>query len=381
MRRLVKQEELQKIVECIDVTFQQSKKDELSIDDLIVSLHRCYPGKQAEILEKFVTTWKTADFDRSLVKSYLEEETRRAKAYDLAVKALAVSEGRGDFSELSHMLDIEPDKGQEFDIVTHSLSDLQAVQKALGGLTWPIDSLNSLIGPVPATKLVGVFGRPNIGKTSFMATIVPFFARQLDRPTVVIANEEAPETVQIRYMQSRYKVTEAELFANKDKYQSHWDRELGKKLMITGDPALLQKKNIERLLDTVNPGLIVIDQLAKVVGFTKDRQDQEITEAWKWARNLAKKHKAVVIGISQASASGEGRRWLRYIDLAESKTGVQGECDLLIGIGKEDESPTRYLVVLKDKLPLAGDKDPNRRHGKEVLLLDQDIARYKDVAQ
>jgi hypothetical protein len=101
--------------------------------------------------------------------------------------------------------------------------------------------------------------------------------------------------------------------------------------------------------------------------------------AYQWGRELAKEY-CPVIGVSQASGSGEGKKWLTMEDIDSSKTGKPGEADFIIGIGKDDEMETlRYISVLKNKLPGDEDSVQELRHGHFDAIIYPEISRYGDT--
>ena len=107
-----------------------------------------------------------------------------------------------------------------------------------------------------------------------------------------------------------------------------------------------------------------------------------LKELYQWAREIAKKY-GPVIGVSQASASGEGKMYLDMGDIDGSKTGKPGEADWILGIGathQEGFEYVRHLHLSKNKLSGDEDTDPNLRHGKQDVLIDPQIARYRDYS-
>jgi replicative DNA helicase len=106
-----------------------------------------------------------------------------------------------------------------------------------------------------------------------------------------------------------------------------------------------------------------------------------LTAAYQWAREQAKTY-CPVIGVCQAGATAENKKYLSMDDIAESKTGKAGEADWILGIGKvhDDHNPNkRYLSILKNKL--TGDEDTieELRHGKVEVEICPTIARYGDL--
>jgi hypothetical protein len=98
---------------------------------------------------------------------------------------------------------------------------------------------------------------------------------------------------------------------------------------------------------------------------------EEIKEKANAAREMAKQY-CPVIAVSQASDSGSNKMWLTESDVAESKTSKAAEADLIIGIGKTDQSDNlRGLNILKNKL--------EGGHPKITCRIKPDVARYEDL--
>jgi hypothetical protein len=102
-----------------------------------------------------------------------------------------------------------------------------------------------------------------------------------------------------------------------------------------------------------------------------------------WARELAKEY-APAIGVFQADGSAEGQKWLTMDHVANVKTAAQAEGDWILGIGKthaQEAEYLRYLNISKNKL--AGDEDSinSLRHGRTEVLIQPEMARYKDIVR
>lgn len=376
----LRSDEAKDILSCIDVLQDESEQD-LTLNDLVLGLKRCYPEKKAAILCKFVELWDEAQFNPKLVESYLDEEVKRSKAYDIAVTGVAVFEGRESYDKL---LDLAGGLGTarntvDFEFVPDTISELQAAKVAKGGFQWRLKALNTLLGHLPGKTLGIIFARPEAGKTSFLCSEVSYMALQTDKPILVVSNEEDPANVKIRYFQAAFNVTEAELFASHEKYQKQWDARIGNRLFISGDVGLSSRAGIESALNTLQPGLLVVDQADKVTGFKADRHDLEKGQIYQWLRRMANKHNIPVIAVTQAGSSAENKKWLRFSDMMDSHTSKVAEADWVLGIGKAHDSETaRYLHTSKDKLPLSEGKDPAKRHGYTEVILDQERARFLD---
>jgi RecA-family ATPase len=108
------------------------------------------------------------------------------------------------------------------------------------------------------------------------------------------------------------------------------------KIIVIDSPALTAAE-VERYCEQYQPGCIIIDQLWKVKGFGGDNSDVKVqTAIANWARELCKKY-APVIGVYQADGSAEGVNYFGMDKIYMSKTAVQGECDLIICMGRSYE--------------------------------------------
>jgi len=135
------------------------------------------------------------------------------------------------------------------------------------------------------------------------------------------------------------------------------------------------RDRIDSYCKKVKPDIMVIDMMDKVeVSGSFTRTDEMLGEAYRQAREIAKRHDCVVIGLSQLSAEAEGKSQVHHSMLAGSKTSKAAESDLIICIGKhapqENAEPDkhRFLNVTKNKL--------TGRYGTVVTVLDPALTTY-----
>ena len=219
----------------------------------------------------------------------------------------------------------------------------------------------------------------NTGKTTFLASEVSYFAEQCDSPILWFNNEEQGSKVKLRIYQASLGIGLTELLNNRDKYGKQFFDKTARKIILN-DAANTTKNDVQRLIELYQPGCIVFDQLDKIQGFSGDREDIRLGNIYIWARNIAKQY-CPVIGVCQADATGEGKRWLTMDNVASAKTTKQAEADWIIGIGKthnENEEYFRYLSICKNKLLGDEDTDPILRHGHLTVKINPYIARYED---
>ena len=125
--------------------------------------------------------------------------------------------------------------------------------------------------------------------------------------------------------------------------------------------------------------ILIIDQLDKVNVTGKFNSSHEkLRDIYLQARELAKRHNCLVIGMSQASAEGHGKLNLSFNVMENSKTGKAAEADLIVGIGKNDtdeenvnEGNTRTISISKNKL--------SGTHPVFQLHLIPALSQYKSI--
>jgi len=369
-------------------SYYNKYKDSNSIskDNLLIHYNSSYyledsERKQVEELIDRILAKEITNVDA--LAELLEEHRRRALAGDIAKVALDVEEGSakvkdliGKFQEFEQN-DIPVEKANSVDM---SLDDLYQSQVGKAGLRWRLNWLNQSLGSLRKGDFGFIFARPETGKTTFLASEITHMISQTDGDIIWFNNEEQGKKVAVRCYQALLGLDNKKLFENiKDNHKSY--KEICQdRIKIYDFEDSSSTGRIEEILKETKPALIIFDQIDKVKGFKADRHDLQLKALYQWARELAKQY-APVIAVSQAGGTGEGKVWLTMDDVDSSKTAKQGEADWILGIGKESDNTSnmRYLNISKNKL--LGDKDslPDLRHGNTGVLLQPEIARYKEI--
>ena len=217
-----------------------------------------------------------------------------------------------------------------------------------------------------------IFARPETGKTTFVSFLAKKFLEQ-GLTVAVWGNEEPAVRTKLRIIQSHFKATRKELNEGRVKYAEAWHREIGSRLHVL-DCVGTTIQEIDDWCKINKPDIVFIDQLDKVkIAGKYNRGDEKLKEIYLQAREIAKRNKCLVWGVSQASAEAESMMHVEYQYLDNSKTGKAGEADLIIGIGRTgDRSPEntkRYVCVSKNK--------QNGWHGTVPCELDMYRAVYE----
>lgn len=353
--------------------------------------------KDREVFAQLLNTVSEADTESVILADVFADIMRRQKAYELALSALEVSEGRKNFADLVDMTkdlssagDVADDDVESM-FLDDNLENIYAKRKTQLGLRWRLAALNRSLGSLRQGNFGFIFARPETGKTTFLASEVTYFAEQVRKrnldcpddpvgPIVWFNNEQEGGEVVIRVAQATFGITEGEIKANPQYYEQRFRDRLGKCIRYI-DSASIHRKDVEKICRAVKPSAIIFDQIDKIKGFTDDREDLRLGHIYVWARELAKEY-CPVIGVCQADGTAEGKKWLTMDNVANAKTSKQAEADWILGIGKVhtvDEEFMRYLHLSKNKLPGDADTDPRLRHGRMDVRINPEIGRYEDI--
>lgn len=352
----------------------------LSPESLAVELYK-FVIKDKDFYVSIIENLKTLEIQDNVL-SLLDKFKKAKICRELANVAFEASTGNKPFEKVLEIVD-RLDKTEEelqVDFVSENLDDILDHQVLVPGLRWRLSCLNKAAGSLRKGDFVTIFARPEVGKTSFLASEVTFMAKQAEGTILWFNNEEQGSKVMFRLYQAALGATKETLLQKRDKAGEAFLQRTGNRVKIIDRP-VINKKFVETLCKQHNPSLIVFDQLDKVVGFDADRYDLIMGAIYQWARELAKTY-CPVIGVCQADGSAENVDWLNMGHMANSKTSKAAEADLIIGIGAKSDigyEYNRYLSICKNKLSGDADSDERLRHGKFEVLIDPSIARYKEL--
>ena len=373
--------ELYKLLLTLNLFKEQKGKE--SLEDFILFFFTQFPNMRPDDSELFSAIFErlsNLEVSEDRVVEYLLELKKRQTALELARVSLDVSEtGKNPERLVELVKEIDaPLEVEEDEFVSNSLVEIKREYDE-GGLSWRLETLNRMLGPLRRGNCGLVVARPEVGKTTLLASEVSFMAQQMESPILWINNEQDGREVLGRVYQAIFGITQEELFGNLEKYQRFYDSQIGDRIRLF-DRAYVAKKTIDKLCEKINPRLIVIDQIDKIRGFDAERYDLKLKEIYQWARELAKEY-GPTISVCQAGGTAEGKKWIDMNDIDSSHTAKQGEVDWILGIGKTNDEAfqnERYLHLCKNKLPGGPKTIRALRHGKCPVKINAEIARYED---
>lgn len=339
-----------------------------------------------EVIRDLLKQVENADISLESILSYLKQHLTQSVANELATASLDVGYGLKPLETLLPIIarlevgDIM--ESEQIEWVTTDLEELLQEEELIGGLHWRLKVLNQSLGPLRKGNFGHIFARVETGKTAMWISEVTFMAEQSEKPILIFFNEEGGRDIIWRMYSAVTGLTYMELRNNVPHAKKLWAEKMGDKIRFIDQPALVSKNAIEKLVEEVQPGLIIIDNMDKVKGFVGDRKDLVLHEIYKWGRELAKTY-CPVISIGQADGSGHNDKFINESQMADSKTAKPSELDFIIGIGRTDQQGyenVRYINIPKNKL--RGDKNTveSMRHvkGIEVLIVPH-LSIYQDM--
>ena len=195
-----------------------------------------------------------------------------------------------------------------------------------------------------------IYARPEIGKTLFAQNMVAGFLRQGLR-VLYVGNEDPASDILLRLICRLSKMPKHAVMENPDEaerraYARGYDN------LVIASLAPGNFFEIRKLVETHKPGVVVLDQLRNLEVNSESRV-QALEKAATEARNLAKKYSLLVVSVTQAGESAEGKAILGRDDIDFSKTGIPAQVDLMIGIGADSTMEAhgiRTISLPKNKL-------------------------------
>lgn len=374
--------ELSFLFQCVN-DLQQTPNN-YTVDDLASYFWTKYPDSDRIVYDAIISSLYDISVTPETVQTILQEVKEKEYALKLSEISYKVAQGISSYQDLAtfiaeRQVDHNSNATDE-DFVSTDLEELIEKNYVEQGYRWRLDCLNKSLGSLRRGDFGFIFARPETGKTTFLASECSEFLKQLQGPIIWFNNEEQGYKVMLRIYQAFFGVTTDQLLSNVKKFKEEFER-VTHGMFYLKDSAEITKGLVEKLVDRIKPGLVIYDQITKIRGFKADRNDLMLGDICQWARELAKGNHAA-IGVSQADGTAEGVRYLTMEHVANAKTAMQAEADFILGIGKihnEGQEYVRFLNISKNKL--IGDEDsiPDLRHGKFEVLIEPQVARYRDI--
>ncbi len=376
--------EVYKILLSLRVWHEKNDTD-LKPIELPVWFELQYPGlsdKQKEVYQNIIEQSGKEEIRPELTESYLTQLKSTQTRRTLAVMAMDDSVSVEKVQEQAGLLEGKPTLNN-IGFITTDLDELLQIDEDVPGFKWRLNCLNRSLGSLRKGMFGVILARVETGKTAMWVSEISYIVQQLkdDEHVCVFFNEENGRDVMWRIYSAICRATTEQIQTNPERAKELFNSRGGHRIKFI-DQANQTTKGIERILDTLNPALIIVDSLDKIKGFDEERRDTKLGMIYEWGRTTAKTY-APLIGVSQASAPEGGRQkqWLTELDMADSKTAKPAELDYLIGIGIKTDAGyenMRYINIPKNKRRGGVGLLEAERHGKFSCLLKSELSIYED---
>jgi replicative DNA helicase len=255
------------------------------------------------------------------------------------------------------------------------------------GIEWRLDAMNTAAGPLHAGDLVLLSARPEAGKTSWICSELTHMVNFIDadKNAVIFNPEEGGGKVFLRLITAATGQDLITVAANESAAKMAYEGAVARfdRIQIVEPAGGITTRDIERVLETGKFGLVAINVLDKIKPSFKLRDEGEVSRYRSlayWMREAANRYSVPIIAVAQASEAAEGQRYLTQSMIYGSKTGVQGEIDLFLGMGYDPSVENRrWLSLLKNKLPGGPKTNPLMKHAKIEVQFDPSTGRYTDL--
>lgn len=235
-------------------------------------------------------------------------------------------------------------------------------------------------GVLPGHHII-IFGRPEVGKSTFAINMAGSFVKRKIR-TLYIGNEDKIHGLKAR-MLSRitglpFEVAEA----NPINAAQRFREEGGEDYLLMTQLKRGTVGAIRERIEEFEPKVIVLDQIRNLM--TGKSIDQDMTRKLEFlgieVRQMLLEYDLIGVSVTQANDRTENSRqqnpvWLGMGDIDSSRTGLPAQGDLIIGIGANDEmlaNDTRAVNPVKNKLSSA-------RNSHQGFMVTIDRSRSKVV--
>lgn len=232
-------------------------------------------------------------------------------------------------------------------------------------------SLNERVdGGVKRGHHIIVFARPNAGKTATCVHMSCGFLHQGFRVLYII-NEDREEDIYLRHVNNLSGYDKYTLTGNVQEAQAKARGRGIDRLVIAGlAPGSI--KQIAELIEQHSPDVVIVDQLRNL-NVRADSRVNQLDAAARGVRDLGKYYNVLMVSVTQAGDSAEGKAVLDMGDVDFSNTGIPAACDVLLAIGKDAtlEAEQRRMISL-----------PKNKLGREehfVVNIQPNLSRLSNV--
>lgn len=368
-------------------------ENSVSLDELEAihfSIHPSMTNSNRTIVKEVVQTlsqFTDTNFNSDVVKDLINAAWKQEICNRIVDTACRISESRddADWSDITKLVSQatkDLTEAKEYDSI--SLVELIDIQEEITDDRWVfnLDELQSATDGLPKTGFGIVAARPEGGKTAFWLSLVCSVNGFIHQGAKVHVwrNEETYTMVARRVLACTLGVPYEDAHHHIEKYKDTLAAVPGELKILKDDvTAGADIKDVEEYLinNQGNIDILVVDQIDNINfnGSSANDDHAALGKLYAKMRELANMYGVSIIGITQAGAEAEGKRFYGFNELYGSKTNKAAMGDYVFCIGAqarnadEPDNGFRYLNFAKNKL-----KGPHRAI---TYILDHKLSRMK----
>ena len=205
-------------------------------------------------------------------------------------------------------------------------------------------------GVIPGTQ-IAVYAPTEVGKSMFAINMACGMLRN-NRKVLYCGNEDPAKSMLLRFYANLSGMDKKEMMAHPQTARQE-ALENGYRNLVFFEMSPGSIHDIKRQIERHQPDIVFIDQMANMgtsANFTKVEKNEYLAVK---LRELAKKYQVVTVILHQASDDAYGNLYIQKNDMYYSNVGVQGQMDVMIGLGMDasyDQQDKRMICITKNKL-------------------------------
>lgn len=336
------------LVEEID-HFYENDREATYIDKDIVKdvIARKYP-KASKIINSVIDNLEDVSV-ANVTDEYISLK-KEALEHILADKLLA-GEDYSDLMERLLSVDALEEHEESTVFISTDIDDILSATSPDNLIRVHPDSLNERLdgGAIPGTQ-IAIYAPTEVGKSMMSINMLCGFLRD-GRKCLYCGNEDPSRSMLLRIFNNLTGLTKEEIRAN-PREATRVAKKNGYDNLIFKELTPGSLREVRTLIERYEPEVVFIDQMANMECRSSSKVEKNEILAC-GLRAMAKKYNLVMVIVHQASDDAYGKNILEKNHMYYSNVGVQGQMDVMIGIGMDAsyaQQDLRMLCLTKNKL-------------------------------
>lgn len=292
-----------------------------------------------------------------IVAFVLDKALTEVKANAIAQAALEISHGKSvDWEKIRSLLDEDVTK-ETIQLVSTDLRELFETKKNKFSIRFNIEPLHEATGCAGPGNFIVIAGPVNSGKSALGMHFEfgPGGFLEQNLRCLHVGNEDPMTDIMLRAASCNTGMTQEEMADNMDEALRRFEKVKHNCFPI--DDYAMNFTKLSYIAKKLKPDVVVLDMLDKihVTGDFK-RGDEKLGRIYELAREFAKKHQCLVIGLSQTSAESFGKLYYSFDRLANSRVEKAANADKIFLLGSQTNEFTgdadknfRVINIAKSK--------------------------------